>query len=123
MEKRGGCRAWWPCYCVNPKYTPARMNRESEAEILEFCAQQRDGFDAAAWVKICILPPQEMAAVALFLAGVDWYGFRQGLLEVAEHFQPGCAGQLSVLVRRTGFDCSRFSNHLRRRLAHAPAAS
>lgn len=99
------------------------MNRESEAVMLEFCAQQREHFDATAWVDARLLPRDETAAVALFLAGGDWYGCRAQLLEVAERLEPGCVGHFSALSRRTGFDCSRFSTMLRRRLDHAPAAS
>lgn len=95
------------------------MNRESEAALLEFCARQREYFCAAGWVDYAGLPHDELAAVALFLAGVEWFGHRRELLDVAEHLEPGA--RFADLARRTAFDCSRFSNLLRRH--HALAAS
>lgn len=93
------------------------MNRESEAALLEFCAQQRGDFSPAAWMEYAGLPREEVAAAALFLAGVDWFGHRPELLAVAAELQPGAG--FGELARRTTFDCSRFSNLLRRRHAHA----
>jgi hypothetical protein len=99
--------------------TLAGMNRESEAAWLEFCAQQRGNFSAAAWIEYDGLPREEVAATALFLAGVEWFGHQPELLAVAAQLAPGAG--FADLARRTAFDCSRFSNLLRRR--HALAAS
>ncbi len=99
------------------------MTRDSEARLLQFCVRQSTAFDAAEWCSFSHPDPDELAAAALFLAGVDWYPHHAGLLEAAEALRPGCTGRLSALVSRTGFDCSRFSNMLRRQLAHAPVAS
>ena len=66
---------------------------------------------------------ESLAAAALFLAGVDWYGHRRDLLEIASILSPGSPGNLGNLVARTGFDLSRFSNHLRRLLDDAVAPS
>lgn len=95
------------------------MNRESEAALLEFCAQQRGDFSAAAWLAYSGLPHDELAAAALFLAGVEWFGHRRELVDVAAQLVPGAG--FADLARRTAFDCSRFSNLLRRH--HALAAS
>ena len=40
------------------------MNRESEAALLEFCAQQRGDFSAAAWMNYERLPSEEVAAAS-----------------------------------------------------------
>jgi hypothetical protein len=99
------------------------MNRESEAALLEFCVQQHAEFASEAWL---VSPPadrDELATVALFLGGVDWFGHRRELLEVAGRLHPGCAGRFSELARLTQFDCGRFSNMLRRRLDHAHTPS
>lgn len=93
------------------------MNRESEAALLEFCAHQRGDFSTAAWLAYPGLPHDELAAAALFLAGVEWFGHRTELLDVAEHLSPGA--RFGDLARRTAFDCSRFSNLLRRHHALA----
>jgi len=99
------------------------MNRDTEDSLLQFCLAQRTNFDAARW-KACLHPDrEELAAATLFLAGVDWYGHKAELLHVAESLLPANSGGLAALVSRTGFDLSRFSNMLRRRLQHAPAAS
>lgn len=99
------------------------MNRVTEARLLQFCAGQRERFDAAQWLACPHPDVEEFTAAALFLAGVDWYGHRTELLHMAEQLAPGSTGHLSTLVSRTGFDLSRFSNMLRRLLDHAPAAS
>jgi hypothetical protein len=99
------------------------MNRETEASLLEFCARQREGFEAAAWLDREPQDRDELAVVALFLAGVDWFGHRRELLDVAGRLHRGCEGRFSELARSTQFDCSRFSNLLRRRLTHAHAPS
>lgn len=99
------------------------MNRETEASLLEFCVRQREEFEAAAWLDREPQNRDELAAVALFLAGVDWFGHRRKLLDVAESLHHGCEGRFSELARSAQFDCSRFSNLLRRRLTHAHAPS
>ncbi len=101
------------------------MNRESEAELLNFCADQHVAFDPAAWIRYPA-NPLELTAVALFLAGVDWFGHRAALLEVAERLHPGSTGRFAELAKRTWFDCARFSNLLQRHLTkstHAHVAS
>ena len=57
--------------------------------------------------------------VALFLAGVEWFGHRRELADVAVQLAPGAG--FADLARRTQFDCSRFSNRLRRHHAFAAA--
>jgi hypothetical protein len=99
------------------------MTRDTEASLLQFCAAQRGGFDPDQWLACPHADRSELTAAALFLAGVDWYGHRAELLRVAENLTPHSTGRLSTLVSRTGFDLSRFSNMLRRRLEYAPAAS
>jgi hypothetical protein len=99
------------------------MNRETEARLLEFAARQHRSFVAGEWLDFDHPEIDELAAAALFLAGVDWYGHRRELLEIASIISPGSPGNLGNLVARTGFDLSRFSNHLRRLLDHAVAPS
>ena len=99
------------------------MTRDSEARLMQFCVAQQDCFDVSAWQMFSHPKRDEMVAAALFLAGVDWYGHRVELIAVAEQMKPGSTGHLSRLVSCTGFDCSRFSNMLRRQLDHALAAS
>jgi len=99
------------------------MNRESESSLLEFTRLQYREFEVAAW--LCFPHPDraELGTAALFLAGVDWYGHRHDLLEVADSLTPGYQGRLSELVLKTEFDLSRFSNQLRRLIDYAEAAS
>ena len=99
------------------------MNRETEARLLEFAASQNRRFVAAEWLVFDHPERDELAAAALFLAGVDWYGHRSELLAIASALSPGAPGNLGKLVARTGFDLSRFSNQLRRLLDHAVAPS
>lgn len=75
------------------------MNRESEAALLEFCAQQRGDFSPAAWLAFEELPPDELAATALFLAGVEWFGHRRELLDAAAQLAPGAG--FADLARRS----------------------
>jgi len=98
------------------------MTRESESRLLDFVSAQQQRFHPGDWVAYPHLDRDLLATVALFLANVEWYGHRAGLLRLAEDLCPGSAGRLSALVNGTGFDPSRFSNHLRHRLAHAQPA-
>ncbi|MBF0159524.1 MAG: hypothetical protein HQL58_08355 [Magnetococcales bacterium] len=99
------------------------MKRCDEEDLIDFCLRQRVDFDPVAWLTYPHPSRQELAAVALFLARVAWYGHPHELAQVAEQLQPGCAGNLATLVQQTGFDCSRFSNRLRTRLSHAATLS
>jgi len=94
------------------------MDRASETALLNFCVKQKDGFAAQKWHEFGAVKNDELAAVALFLAGVDWYGHREELLEVAEHLRPGYVGKFSQLAKESAMDCSRFSNMLKMRLIH-----
>jgi hypothetical protein len=95
------------------------MTRESESELLNFCAAQRSGFDADAWTQFDCIEKREMAAVCLFLAGVDWFGHEQGLRAAAQKLLSGASTTFGELSRSLRFDCPRFSNMLKRRLGHA----
>jgi len=90
------------------------MNRESEAAVLDFCARQHQTFHERDWLEQNLLEDLELATVALFLASVEWFGHRDGLLRVASRLHEG--GRFSEMARKTQFDCPRFSNMLRRRL-------
>ena len=94
------------------------MTRESEANLLEFCAREREHFSAESWLAVPHPDQDEFLAAVLFLAGVDWYGFRKQLAAIAEKIEPGSHGHLSKVVKRTGFDLSRFSTSLRKKIKH-----
>lgn len=95
------------------------MTRESESELLSFCAAQRGDFHADAWTRFDRVEKREVAAVCLFLAGVDWFGHRQQLATIG-HSLLGCANTtFAQLVSLLSFDCARFSNLLKRRIGHA----
>ena len=95
------------------------MTRESESELLGFCAAQRGDFCADAWTRFDHVERREMAAVCLFLAGVDWFGHEQGLREAANKLLGGVPATFGALARSLRFDCARFANSLKRRLGHA----
>lgn len=95
------------------------MNRESESELLNFCAAQRGNFCADAWTQFDRVEKREMAAVCLFLAGVDWFGHEHGLREAAKALLGDVETTFGSLARALRFDCSRFANSLKRRLCHA----
>ena len=92
------------------------MTRLTEAQLLEFCTRQRGAFAAEQWHQFVEADRVELATAALFLASVDWFGEKQALRQVAAELLAGQRAQLSELVSETGFDCSRFSNLLRRKL-------
>jgi hypothetical protein len=94
------------------------MTRESEQGLLEFCSHQWIQFDVAEWLKVPHPNRDEFLAAVLFLGGVDWYGNRKQLIAVAGELEPEMIGHLSTVVRRTGFDLSRFSNMLRKEINH-----
>jgi hypothetical protein len=95
------------------------MNRDEDMALLEFCAAQHERFEAAAWAAggIAGVPPDTLAAAALFLADTTWYGLSGELSRVAESLSPGAS--FPVLVRRTRFDFARFGPMLQMRLRHA----
>jgi len=96
------------------------MTRLTESQLLDFCAQQRGALDPARWAQFSIVNRDELAAAALFLAGVDWFGHKEPLRQIAEELLPDRSCELSELVRDIGFDCARFSNMLRRKLEQRP---
>lgn len=98
------------------------MNRESESGLLDFVSAQHQRFHTDDWMAYSRLDRESLAAVVLFLAGVEWYGHRTELLRLAEVLCPGSHGHLSALAKKTGFDPSRFSNLLRHRLENAQTA-
>ena len=95
------------------------MTRESESELLHFCASQRGKFCEDAWACFDRVEKQEMAAVCLFLAGVDWFGNEDGLRNAARLLLNGAESTFGVLARSLSFDCPRFASSLKRRLCHA----
>lgn len=95
------------------------MTRESESELLSFCATQRGDFCAEAWTRFEHVEKREMAAVCLFLSGVDWFGHEQGLRKAAHELLNGISTSFAALARELKFDCPRFSSRLKRRL-HIP---
>lgn len=95
------------------------MTRESESELLHFCATQRGEFREDAWTSFAHIEKQEMAAVCLFLAGVDWFGHEQGLRAAARTLLNGVETTFGTLAASLRFDTPRFANSLKRRLAHA----
>lgn len=94
----------------------AQVNRVTEARLFDFLVRQRQRFNPQDWIDLDYPDRAELAACALFLAAVEWYGDRAGLAQVAERLHPGFTGRFAELARSTGFDCSRFSSMLRRRL-------
>ncbi len=99
------------------------MKRESESRLMAFCVQQHDRFSTDAWLTYQHPDKDEFLGACLFLSGCEWYGHQHELRGIAEHLQTGSTGHLSDVVRRTGFDCLRFSTMLRRELDHALVAS
>ena len=92
------------------------MTRLNESQLLEFCALQHEVFDAGEWLGFSVVTQDELAATALFLASVDWFGHKHELRQIGERLLENRSPSLSDLVRQTAFDCSRFSNMLRRKL-------
>jgi len=92
------------------------MTRESESELLHFCATQRGEFHEDAWTSFPHIEKQEMAAVCLFLAGVDWFGHEHGLRAAAHRLLNGVETTFATLAIALRFDTPRFANRLKRRL-------
>lgn len=90
------------------------MKRDSENSLLDFCAEQRLNFSADAWAGFDAVSPIEKAAVARYLAGVEWYGQPELLTEFADSITPA---NFAELCRATGFDPSRFGGLLKARFA------
>lgn len=95
------------------------MTRESESELLNFCVAQRGDFSVDAWTRFDRIEKREMAAVCLFLAGVEWFGHKKSLSDVAKELLDGIPATFESLARSLRFDCLRFSSMLKRRLGHA----
>lgn len=92
------------------------MNRESESQLIGFCVAQHGRFDAPAWRQFSSVSPAELAVAARYLAGVEWYGHRAEVAEVAQALSPL---PFADLLRATDFDASRFAGQLKAHLHHA----
>ena len=92
------------------------MTRDAESELLAFCASQKASFDAPAWAAYRGVSELELAAVARYLAGVDWYGHQAELTSIADQLTPLNFEELS---RRVDFDPARFKGLLQARLDRA----
>jgi hypothetical protein len=102
------------------------MNRETEAQLLAFCAAQREAFDAESWRRFpgeSDVRAETLACAALFLGGVDWYGHVWQLPQVAEDLVPGIRKAYLKTADAEHFDFGRFSNRLRRELENASPSS
>lgn len=95
------------------------MSREGDMALIEFCAEQFEHFEPAAWLGFERVSRETLAAAAMFLAlGVkDWAGRRESLEAVAEALAPG--REFTELLRMTRFDFARFRSQLAVRLTHA----
>ena len=99
--------------------TFAIVNRDSEAQLLAFCVDQRSQFDAPAWENFSAVTRLELATTVRYLSGVAWYGHQPQLRELAAQLSPE---PFSVLARQTAFDPSRFAGLLQAHLRHATPA-
>ena len=90
------------------------MTPESEANLLEFCTLQKAHFRYDDWLTYPHPDKNEMTAVCLFLAGVDWYCRRLDLREIAGRLRPGSPISYQKLMHLTRFDAARFSGLLRK---------
>lgn len=59
------------------------VSRESRA-MAEFCAEQRDAFDARAWLSCSAANRVAVAATAKYLSMTSWYGYADELERIAE---------------------------------------
>lgn len=99
------------------------MDREAEEFLLDFCHRQRLDFNVDAWFAFPCSNNDELAAAALFLSCVDWYGHEDELRLVADTLRPGCVGHFSRLAKAVRFDCSRFSSMLKTRISREASIS
>jgi len=97
------------------------MTRDAEEELLDLCVRQRGNFVLLEWLQFGAVSKDLLASVALFLAGVDWYGHEEMLSKVAEELLPGANARWREMLERTDFETGRFSQMLRARLRHEQA--
>ena len=95
------------------------MTREHEVLLLDFCLGQYQSFQAHAWFPFANVSADELATAALYLAGTEWFGHRDGLILVARNLHPGCVGRFAEMAQATGFDPGRFAGLLKARILHA----
>jgi len=88
---------------------------------MDFCVRQRDNFAPLEWHRFAAVPRDMLASVALFLAGVDWYGHEEILSKLAGELQPDARARWREMLERTDFETGRFSQMLRARLRHEQA--
>ena len=95
------------------------MTRDHEEQLLAFAAAQKLYFREEDWVQLASSGPvsKEVAATALFLAGGYWYGHEEALFRVAERLSPGSVGKFSERAKAVEFNCSRFDQMLKSRIA------
>jgi hypothetical protein len=99
------------------------MTREAEEQLFDFCVRQREHFSPSEWLCFGWVPKDVLGTTALFLAGTAWYGHHDALLRVARQLAGVGLESFPDLVKRTKFDCPRFSSMLKARLRHEHAHS
>ena len=95
------------------------MKRSQETALLDFCHQQKGSFDERAWKSFGEASSVELATVATYLAGVEWFGNQEKLRRIAGALLGGKAKSFPDLARETRFEPSRFAGLLKARLAYA----
>ena len=58
------------------------MNRESEAQLPDFCTRQFRAFQELDWLEPELVSSDEMAATCLFSGRVDWFGYKTQLVGI-----------------------------------------
>jgi hypothetical protein len=90
------------------------MTRDDETQLLDFCVVQRRAFDVADWERFTFVSHLELAAVARYLAGVDWFGHQADLTKFADNRTSLNFEELTQVV---DFEPSRFRGMFHARLS------
>lgn len=92
------------------------MTRTTEADLLDFCAQQHAAFTAESWLGHAANERDDITVAAFLLASARWYGHRDELLGLVQRLHPMGSAAFPKLIAARDFDCARFSGMLRSRI-------
>jgi hypothetical protein len=95
------------------------MDRHAMGTLTQFCASQREGFDARAWLKEGAANPKAYAVAAKYLSMTSWYGHDEELERIATRLYPTLAVRdgFDREMQSVGLDLPFFSSSVRYHIA------
>jgi hypothetical protein len=87
--------------------------------LASFCAEQRQAFEANAWLTRRDADKRTLAVIAKYLSMTSWYGHEDELMNIASEIHPAVSDETGFHQesQAIGFDLKHFSSRVRYRIA------